>query len=600
MLQIPSMEFNLTLHRGNEVLTLIDDPGFVACWNALAESDGKFTLIQERPFVSVWYRQHMPRFEPLLCVGRDASDQLVGLMPLAHRRDTNALTHAGDFHAEYHGWIAVPELDERFAEECLIALRSLGVKRWDWNWLPPGSPIGFLKSKRLSEHGIFSTYETQQSPIWNLDDNERLEKLLRTKSIKIKNNRYTKRGAFYLERVRDKQRTQQLLEVCRQQNDFRQEAIHGVRPFADNPLKAPFFVERQNFPEANHFTVQWSKGRPLSFHFGACDKDTLVLGLTAYDPTEGRNSPGTLHLIALARLLKEEGLRRFDLTPGADQYKEFFANAWQTLVKPSFYFSRAGRLRADVRLASRRYAKRALGAVDITPERFRKALTDVNTLAARAKTITLPKLLRIAKQVVREEFVYLQYRMELEHSNGTAPRDLEVHVQRYEDLLLYRDFNLGLSRAELLRTALKRFSDGETLYTSTCDGVLVQYGWVMPAGRTYFLEGVEVTITTPPDCALLYDFFTHPAYRRQGLRLRTMRQMLRNLAETGVAAALAGVQQDNEAFRRSIEEVGFRIFRTFKRKRVLWRQIKSENMAQTGMGDPELNKRAEACKAQRL
>src|SRR4029077_14787197 len=120
-------------------------------------------------------------------------------------------------------------------------------------------------------------------------------------------NRFKKQGGFYLERIRDKERTRQLFKVLRSQCDFRQEVTQGVRPFADNPRKEPFFLERQNFPESNHFTVLWSNGRPASCHVGACGKDTLLLGLTAYDPTESLNSPGKVHLIELARMLKEEG-----------------------------------------------------------------------------------------------------------------------------------------------------------------------------------------------------------------------------------------------------------------------------------------------------
>jgi len=570
------MEFDLTVQIGPHVLPLITDGKFVSQWSKLSEQDRKFSLLQEPAFVISWYRQHEALFEPIVCLGYDFSGQLLGVMALARCREDGAITHAGDFHAEYCGWVALSTIDERFVEESLIAIkRTLGLKRWAWKWLTPGGPVGFLSSSRLAQNGIFATFRTERSPVWNLEDPERLNQLLKTKSIKNQINRFTKKGGFFLERVRDKERTRQLLKHLRLQCDFRQEAIQGVRPFADNPCKEPFFVERQEYPESNHFTVLWSNERPVSFHFGACNRDTLLLGLTAYDPTESRNSPGKVHLIELARMLRDEGIRRIDLTPGGDQYKEFVANEWQELVVPTFYFSRAAKLWADFVEAVRRTTKAALTLARIGPNAYRRAITLSRALPARLRRATLGKLLKRIKRIFYENVVYLQYTTECKPSE--AARDLEIFAQRYEDLLLYDDGNPWLDRRQLLSAALKRFGSGETLYSVSRGGKLLHYGWMAPGGQSHLLQGVNASFNSPSDSVVLYDFFTHPEYRGQSLYQRNLRQMLQDLGAARVRKAFIGVLQGNEISQRAIENVGFSLCRTFRRRRILWFETSEEH-----------------------
>ncbi|MGB7542695.1 MAG: GNAT family N-acetyltransferase, partial [Burkholderiales bacterium] len=407
-------------------------------------------------------------------------------------------------------------------------------------------------------------------------DMDRFNQLVKTKSIKNQINRFKKRGGFLLERVRDEERTRQLLKPLRLQCDFRQEAIHGVRPFADNPRKEAFFVERQEFPESNHFTVLWSNNRPVSFHFGACSGDTLLLGLIAHDPTESRNSPGKVHLIELAGMLTKEGFHRIDLTPGGDQYKEFVANDSQELVIPTFHFSRGAKLRADIVELVRQKIKMALAVARVHPDDCRQTMSRLKTLLIRLRKATPRKLLNRIKRIFYEDVVYLQYTIECKSEPAEVVRDSEIFAQRYEDLLLYEECNPWLDRRQLLSAALKRFSSGETLYSASRDGKLLHYGWVAPGGQSHFLQGVNATFKSPSDSAVLYDFFTHPEYRRQGLYQRNLRQILRDLGGAGVRKAFIGVLEGNEGSRRAIENVGFALYRSFRRRRILWIESREE------------------------
>lgn len=571
------IEFAVSVETGSNVLPSITDRAFATEWQQVAKEDRKFTVLQEPAFVVSWYRQHEPLFEPVVCLGRGAGGRLVGVMALARSRVTGAMTHAGDFHADYHGWTALPEVDDLFPVECLIVLkRTFALREWGWNWLPPGTSTAFLSARSLAENRIFVTSRTAPSPVWNLEDAERLSELSKTKSIRNQINRFKKRGDFTLERVRDKKRTRDLMGVLRAQCDFRQEVTQGIRPFADNPCKEPFFVGRQDFPEANHFTVLWSAGRPVSFHFGACSKGTLLLGLTAYDPTESRNSPGKVHLIELARMLGEEGIRRIDLTPGGDQYKEFIANESQDLTIPTFYFSRTAKVLAETRGLLRKAAKELLALTPIRPAALSAAVSRLRDLPARLRSVTTRKLVRRIMRIFCEDIVYRQYSIRCSHEPAAGARDPEVSVQRYEDLLAYPHPS-PRDRRTMLSDAMKRFASGETLYSVARGGQLLHYGWIARGGQTHFLQGVNVSFDSPADSAVLYDFFTHPGFRGQGLYQRNLRQMLRDLAESGVQRAFIGVLEGNDSSRRAIEKIGFSLHRVYRRRRILWMEKREEH-----------------------
>jgi len=572
------VDFRVSIRVGASVRSLISEASFVSRWEELARRDGKFTALQEPAFVSSWYRTNETRFEPIALIGVDSNEQLVGLMLLARLHGSDALVHAGDIHADYSGWLALPEIDERFVIECLIIVKNeLRPKAWAWNHLTPGSPIGFLRSQRLIENGIFASYRTEQSPILNLDDPERLAQLAKTKSIRNQLNRLKKKGGFRLERVRDRERTRQLMRPLSTQCDFRQEAIHNVRPFADNPQKEPFFLARQEFPESNHFSVLWSGGRPVSFQFGTSGKGTMLLGLTAYDPTESRNSPGKLHLIELAGMLREEGFRTLDLTPGGDQYKEFLSNGSYELVKPAFFFSRTARLGFHVLGAARAYAKKILAATNVSPEAPQRVISWVRAAPARLKRVTPRRLASRIHRVFHQDVTYLQYTIDCSRcaAAGTE-RDPEVHIQQFEDLLAFRATDPLFGRRDLLLEAMKRFSVGETLYSICREGRLAHYGWLFRGARKHRLQGVNATFDSPPDSAVLYGFFTDPEHRGRGLYQRTLRQILRDLALDGVRTAYIGVLKDNLSSRRAIEAAGFTLSRVYRRRRVLWMERTEE------------------------
>lgn len=569
------MQFTLKIITGVEVWTLLEDEFFLSSWLELAKKDRKVTVSQEPAFVIPWYKQYTSTYVPILCLAYDKKGALAGLMPLAKNINDDTFTHAGAGEAEYHGWIAHREIDEDFPAECLIRLKNTSnIKTWQWRWLAPRTPVKWFSSQLLTYEGIYVRLRTQASPLWDLGDKTKYEKILKNRALRSKVNRYKRKGPYYIERITDKERTRELIDILRIQFDFRREAVNNVRPFGDDPNKASFYIERQNYPDNNHFTVLWSDHRPIAFHFGACDHDTLYLGLSSYDPVESKNSPGTLLLIELGKMLFEAGYRYLDLTPGGDQYKERFANAYQKLVEPKFYFNKQEKIKDDIIHRIKLIAKNILSHVTTDPHRIRHLAINLRVV----KSLTPTKIFRRIIRLIYDNSTYLLYRLLTETVEISSVRDPEINVQKYADLLAFTESNPWATRQDLLLEALKRFSAGEKLYSIIKKGILVHYGWMTNGGEEHRFAEVDMTFNSPPGSIILYDFYTEPQFRRQGLYQRSMKQMILDACEMGAKEIYISIRPDDLVSRRMIEKAGFFPFCTFSKKRFLWICKKKSNI----------------------
>jgi CelD/BcsL family acetyltransferase involved in cellulose biosynthesis len=566
------MDLNYQIIEGAGVDALISEPEFLAQWQELAAADTKLTVIQEPAFVSTWYGCYREVYTPVLVLARDDRGRLAGLMPLA-LDGGGQITHAGHHQAEYHGWICRPELEQEFPLGCLQQVaRRFRPGSWSWRWMPPGAA---LDPAALAERGIHVQLQLQDSPQLDLTDQAKLKRILRNRSLKTKANRYKKRGEFRLERITDPRQAQQLLPQLANQCDFRQEAVHGAGPFASDPRKAAFYLARLRFGEANHFTVLWCGEQPLAFHFGACTADTVIWGLSAYDPREGRNSPGSLLLVELVKLMQQEGRRFLDLTPGGDAYKERFSNTHESLQMPTFHFTRRSRALAWAR---RRGTELALRAADrlglpreelrIAGERVRKRLTAVRTTSpARA-------LGYLAQQIFERRTVAL-YRLDPERTLHTGPApDREVKVQDYACLLDYKGGRPWLPRRELLSRAMYRLSAGERLYTISRDGRLANCGWARDKVKRLELDG-EQPLELPEGSVLLHDLFTDYSEhdcQDECLCSRNLQQMVDDSLRDGAKEVYASVDSRAGPVRDVLEQGGFTLHRQVTHKRLLfWR-----------------------------
>ena len=569
------MNYTIKITAGKEAFSLSENDTFVSRWMSLAETNDKTTVFQEPAFVISWYKQYFDQFKPVLCLGYNDANELIGLLPLALSSESAQLVHAGDIHAEYTGWISDKDYEQDFPAACLIEIKKrFALKQWHWNWLPPRARTDWLHSDSLAKAGIYVKYKKENSPLWDLKEEQKLKEA-RNDTIRNCINRYKRKGNFYIERIQDKEKAKKLLPILKDQCDFRQLIAHDIAPFEFNSNKFNFYLERMNFLKDNHCTCLWSGDKPIALHFGACDKNTVYLGLTSFDPTEYKNSPGALLIIELASLMMKEGYRYLDLTPGNDGYKDKFSNVQQELIKPVFYFARMEKFRADTFVCVNVCAKKALSLAGLRPESIKRMLVHIQSCLPALQRITFKKMIRRLLLLIHEKHTYLQYTYTFDDVSK-IDSEPDVHVQNYADLLRYTGSNPWLTRTALLAEASKRFSKGEALYSIVKDATLTHYGWVSKGAKTHKLDKVDMEFKTSPQAVVLYDFYTEPKYRRQGLYIRNIKQMLYDSFHEGYKEAYIGVLHENLPSKLAIEKAGFRLYRSFSKARFLWITKKRE------------------------
>jgi CelD/BcsL family acetyltransferase involved in cellulose biosynthesis len=559
----------IELVRGAEARQLCEDAAFQQAWRARVAADGKLALVQGPGFVLPWYRAYDATHEPVLVLGRSAGGEFEGLLPLARRVADGRLAHAGAEQAEYHGWLVRPGGDEEFLVPALTELRrTLGFTSWSWRWLPPGAPSGWTGARALAAAGIHVALERRPSPLWDLAQPAAIE-AHDNRSLRAKRNRYRRRGEVRLERVSDPARTRALLPVLAAQCDFRQEAIHGVRPFAADPRKLEFFALRQEFPAANHFSVLWCGDEPLAFHFGGCDGRTCLLGLSSYAPHEGRNSPGTLLLVELARLLAADGYRTLDLTPGTDAYKQRLATGHQELVRVSLAGSRVRRAALQVLNRSRTALVAGAGAYDVA-QAERLSRVRVGLARARARLIEGPRALFGSTPAAWGPRQRLSCFRHEPGSRGTPGPGPTVRVNGFAELQAsLADRGPGERRARLAE-ALASFAAGDVLYTTSSGGRLARFGWRARAGSGPLPRALAAASLVASEGEVF--LLSAPLLAGGGTAelVALVARMLADREATPVAGLVLCLPRPSADERRAVEALGFRAVGQADRRARLW------------------------------
>lgn len=566
------MDYRISLVSDPEASSLLSDIRFINHWINLAAQDSKCTVIQEPPFVRTWYQSYSRIYKPLLVLAYNSNDDLVGIMPLALDLPSNTLMHAGTAQAEYHGWIAHPDINETFPVRAIVALSdSFSLRPWHWRCLPPGSPTQWLHSPLFAKNHIFIDFVVENSPIWDLSDINKINCLKKTNFIKSHIKKYKRLGHLHIERIIDKEKAAILLKELQHQTDFRQLLAHNISPFANDPHKYDFFVNKLDYPTSFHFTVLWLDDRPLAFHHGACDRHTIYIGLSGFDPREFKHSPGTLLMVYLADYALSEGYRYIDLTPGGDRYKERFQTHEQNLISPIVYFGRKYRWIIPPLKIFKRFAFYIIscGGTKLDFFQYVKRMK-VNLLIKKISNISLNKLLNRLLTLFYNHRIRILYSLNPGTFARHGQRSVAVHKQSYSDLLKYSGSIPWLDKRSLLSQAQRRFDSNEVLYSIIIDNTLAHWGWFAPGGRTHIFTDTQMKFESQMNSAVLYDFYTEPHFRKRGLYRACMTAMIEDARSLGITTVYISVSHDNIASKSAIESVGFSPIKTFIHKRVLF------------------------------
>ena len=567
------MNLEIKIVKNTDALELLKDEAFIMKWKELTELNDKVTVMQEPPFVLTWYLNYSNTFQPLFVLGFDKNSEIVGLLPLAFSINDNCIIHAGGMQAEYHGWLCKNDFDYHFMIQALIAIKqNYSFRKWSWGWIPPKSNINWLSSTELIKNNIYVKilYE-QDSPILDLNDEEKIEKLKKNRSLRTKINRYKKRGDFYIERIKSKQKAKNVFDLLEKQCDFRKMTLNHVPPFASDLNKKQFLIDKLNYPEDNHFTILWSNDKPIAFHIGECDANTVYLALMSHDPLEGKNSPGKILLIKLAELLKEEGFRYFDLTPGGDEYKETYSNSSRKVFYPVIYFNKKDKIISDLKDLLKKIVKNSISSVGAQPTNIANKVSHATTFVKNIFSTTPSEIFRkfISSIYFKKTFIYYKFSTNI-ISKDSFQNNESININKYSDLMLNIENNQWNKRSPLISKAQKRFNSGDLLYTIVKKGVLAQSGWKTGKWQTFLDPEVCKDFEIADNSVFLYDFFTDPVYMKEELFKEMLEKMLIDCIKNDEKDILIACSQSNIPFQNTINELGFKAFLINTKRNILW------------------------------
>jgi len=527
-----------------DTLKIISDEEFISTWKYLAENTNHCTLIQEYGFVVSWYKSYLDKYQPMMVLGYDEEENVVGILPLAIAHDTGNISHAGADQAEYHGWICLKEYEEAFLIQTLISIKKeFNTAQWKWGWMPPEVNIDWFASKILRENGIYINSITSESPLHNLENLEKLKRLNKNKSNKLKMNRLKRRGELKIERVRDRDYAEKLLEVVIAQYNFRQLSLYNHIPFQLDKNKRVWHLNQMDIiPENTHFTVLWHGDELLACNIGCCTTDKVLLGLTSYDPTKGVDSPGAIYLIKLLEFMKEEGYKYLDLTPGGDGYKERFSNEHVRLVEPSICFNQYCQIKDYTSTSLRNLLKKRFSARD---------LASIQSLTQKSIPALFKSIVPKEKDDTSPYFVYRGKMEEIVQKDNISP----LRLQQYEDLLLFQDKERMLTPKEVAYTAMKKFERGDRLYTMVSDTELIAFVWIANSGKKHWHPQLEEKINNTENSAFIYDFYISDKARKDDIFQFCIQEILKETQNEKVS--VISLVKPIDIDEKTVNSIGF-------------------------------------------
>jgi GNAT superfamily N-acetyltransferase len=141
---------------------------------------------------------------------------------------------------------------------------------------------------------------------------------------------------------------------------------------------------------------------------------------------------------------------------------------------------------------------------------------------------------------------------------GSPPPGLSLRRDAMADLLTYKPVPGASPRQEFLARARARLGNGHHVYTCVAGGTLLHHGWTAEHQSCALLTEVSQEVPLPPRSAVLYDFYTHPGARGQGIYTRSLRHLLHAIGSNGCSDWIfIWVLAGNGASRHVIEQAGF-------------------------------------------
>lgn len=469
----------LEVLRGADAHRAIEDPSFRANWKSLHRLCPWSTVFQDVGFATTWYRVYRALHEPVVAVETAPDGAMLGLFLLARDRVSGALAHVGEEYAEYQTWIARPDR-RMFVTHALDALRPIAEgATLQLRYVPSTLPLDPLTSS--SDWGWRTVSWPEARGIAALTQTDSIASLIESSRYQYRLRRIAALGPVNFRTISRRAELEPWLDQIIAFCDVRQGAINAVFPFHDDSLHRELRLSLIDSPDLVHASLLTAGQTLISAQLNFLDHRTISLGLVSHSPMYGKISPGTLHLLLLARYAANAGFTAIDLTP-AGEYKNRFASFSDPTRVVSIQFSATQAARAQVRSFAAQTVKTHIREMGLEPAQVKREW--VARIARIRNTIARwsPSATSRRRRAVVGDVLVIRLRGMFETSqNGNLSKtpSADLRVNEVGDLLLpdWSGVPLRERRSEL-RIALLRFERGAQLITCLSEGVVTGSAWV--------------------------------------------------------------------------------------------------------------------------
>ncbi|MBU2704430.1 GNAT family N-acetyltransferase [Zooshikella marina] len=523
---------------------LINDPDFFQQWQKLYQLSDYATPYQAPDYIKLWYQHYAHSYTPLI-VYLPEHDQVQAIMCLAVRNQH--IIAAGSHQAEYQGWLCQQQNTAVFFQKLLDLL--------DHHYAEHALQLKYLPAELFTDqlqHIINNDrilLTSHQLPLNTLDP-AAIAQSLKKKSNKSRINRLKKQGTLHFARVTKPDEQIALLKQMIPLYDFRQGAANQSFPFLDDHSKHDFHQALcQQQSHLLHMTGLWIDDKLVAAHLGFIHQHNVHLAIFCYSPFYSSHSPGKIHLLMLCELLAQEGMSCFDLTPGGDPWKNRFATTYDTVYELYRYRNQRDKQVATYLDKGLDHVKQGLAHFNITPGQAKETINKIRRAAS-------PTLITKVKQHLLQDTELRIY--QLTEDTASSLTEAPFKINHLDDLLKYIPCYNWQDRCRFTREALHRIEQGEIPYTYADHSTLLSYAWLIPNAKQAFFNEVQQGMSFPPQSAVLYDSYTHPPARGQGLHQLSLQQRIHDAFTVYQAKQLfIVVTANNKVSRHVIEKYGF-------------------------------------------
>lgn len=494
---------------GNDALDIIYDLNFQIAWDELYDLCPWATVFQNKKFTITWYSTYAEKYLPIL-IRAYKGEKLTGLLMLA-KSTKGIIVAAGANRAEYQVWLAYASEGVNFIQKALVELKS-AFPKCDLllKFIPNNVPLDWARTDNPWKNNCIIRVFNQ--PLWFLN-NERISNSLKKRSKII--NRLKRLGGLSFEVINSYDTFKSIIDGITTQSDFRKGAIYNTTPFQDDPLRKKFLMKAFE-QDLLHVSVLRLNEEIIACKIATKAVKSLIFqGLVSHTPIYAPYSPGILHFLMLGKHLAEEGYDLFDLSPGEDAYKLYFATVNQQAyelrvagTRKSYIAAITAKSLFAVFVKNKQKIYHFLSLLGISPKTLRlstrKIMIAHESLRQKrmsAFTLSIRDLLRIGSATQQAEIYKITWPILIELR-------LPIKKNSFEDLIRY-DAGSKLLRGEFLTQAMEKFETGQQAYTLTEDSCLLHCVWVQEQTVRSKDTGSKNNILLPDGSIILYDVYSH-------------------------------------------------------------------------------------------